>query len=404
MAAGRPSTAPEEVRRHNLGAVLRLLHVHGAMSRADLTARTGLNRSTVRALATDLVGLGLVRESSPVSSGAAGRPSIMVEPSSEDVYVVAVDIGVEHLRAARVGLGGAVLDRADVGEARTSYDVATTVGQIADMHHLLLAGAPDGARCIGVGVAVCGLVSADAGVVRFAPNLAWTDVPLGAMLTDALGGLPVRVGNEADLGAMAEHVRGAGAGTSDLVYLSGEVGLGGGIIVAGQPLGGAHGYGGEVGHRVVNPRGSMCRCGRRGCWETEVGEDAVLRATGFEPGTALETVLAAHAAGDPKVRRGMTKVGRSLGAGVADLVNIFNPHLVIFGGITQHLFRVSEADVRAAVGEALVAPREQVELTVPGLGLDSEALGAAELAFGALLANPLARELAGAGAGARRRA
>jgi predicted NBD/HSP70 family sugar kinase len=381
------TTTTEEVRRNNLGGLLRLLHVHGAMSRAELTVRTGLNRSTVRALAGELTELGLVHEWTPAGSGAAGRPSIMVAPS-EEVFAIAVDIGVDHLRAARIGLGGVVLDRADASGDRTSYDILETVDHIAAMRNRLIAGASARARCVGVGVAVCGLVSADERVVRFAPNLGWIDVPLGALLDAGPDGLPVFVGNEANLGAMAEQVRGAGAGTSDLVYLSGEAGLGGGIIIDGRPLGGADGYGGEVGHTMVNPRGVVCSCGRRGCWETEVGEDAVLRATGFEPGTPFAKVVAAYADGDPVVTRGMKTIGRWLGAGVADLVNILNPQMVIFGGITQHLFAMSEADVREAVAEALVAPREHVRLAVPGLGLDSELLGAAELAFGPLLLNP----------------
>jgi predicted NBD/HSP70 family sugar kinase len=253
----------------------------------------------------------------------------------------------------------------------------------------LSAAAPCEARCVGLGVAVCGLVSAGEGVVRFAPNLGWIDVPLAAMLDAELGGIAALVGNEADLGAMAEHVRGAGAGTSDLVYLSGEAGVGGGIIVGGRPLGGADGYGGEVGHTMVNPHGGMCRCGRRGCWETEVGEDAILRATGFNPGTPFAAVLDAYAAGDPRVSEGVSAIGHWLGVGVANLVNIFNPEMVIFGGITQHLFAMAEDAIRASVASALVAPREHVQLAVPGLGLDSELLGAAELAFSSILRNPL---------------
>ncbi len=390
-----PSTSTtEEVRRNNLGGLLRLLHVNGAMSRAELTIRTGLNRSTVRALAGELTDLGLVHEWTPAGSGAAGRPSIMVAPS-EEIFAIAIDIGVDHLRAARIGLGGVVLDRADASADRTSYDVHECVEHIAGMRKELIAGAPADARCVGVGVAVCGLVSAEARVVRLAPNLGWIDVPLGALLDAGPDGLPVFVGNEANLGAMAEQVRGAGAGTTDLVYLSGEAGLGGGIISDGRPLGGADGYGGEVGHTMVNPRGAMCRCGRRGCWETEVGEDAVLRAVGFEPGTPFAHVLAAYAGGDQAVARGMKTIGRWLGFGVADLVNIFNPQMVIFGGITQHLFKMAETDVRESVAEALVAPLEHVRLAIPGLGLDSELLGAAELAFGPMLLNPLTAEPAG---------
>ena len=388
------------MRRHNLGGLLRLLHVAGPASRAELTARTGLNRSTVRALATELADLGLARESSPVSSGGAGRPSIVVAPDTHGVYVVAVTIGVEHLDAARVGLGGTVLDRREAGAARTGYGVDETLRHVTRLVEALRRTAPPRARCVGIGVAVCGLVSAERGVVRFAPNLGWVDVPLGELLAAALrGSHPVAVGNDGDLGAMAEYVRGAGAGAADLVYLSGEVGLGGGIILGGRALAGAGGYAGEIGHMSINPRGRMCRCGRRGCWETEIGEDAVLRATGKAPGTTMAEIVAAHAAGDPVVRRGLNQVGRWLGMGVADLVNIFNPDVVIFGGDTRQLFEVTEPVVRAALHTALAAPNEHVRLMHPGLGADSSLLGAAELAFAPLLRNPLATQGAPAAAG-----
>ena len=126
-------------------------------------------------------------------------------------------------------------------------------------------------------------------LVRLAPNLGWVDVPLGTLLGRSSWAprLPVAVGNEGDLGVMAEHLRGVAADASDAIYLTGEVGLGGGVIVGGRPLTGAGGYAGEVGHMSVNPAtGRRCTCGRRGCWETEVGADAVLLAIGAPAGSA----------------------------------------------------------------------------------------------------------------------
>ena len=393
----RPAAATQDdVRRHNVGSLLRLLHVHGATSRASLTEMTGLNRSTVRALTTELAEAGLVREAAPVGRGRAGRPSIVVEPESERVYVLAVDIRVEHLVAARVGLGGVVLDRREVRQPRGSTDVRRTLRRLAGLLEPLLAGAPDDAVCLGLGVAVCGMVGVRDGVVRLAPNLSWVDVPLRALLVERLAaplGLgpapPIAVGNDADLGAMAEHTRGTAAGASDAIYLSGEVGLGGGIILGGRPMTGGGGYGGEVGHMSVNPRGRLCRCGRRGCWETEVGEDAVLRSTGAAPGAELSEVVAAHEAGDLTVRAGIGRVGRWLGVGVVNLVNIFNPQVIVFGGATREVFPLMEPFVREALTTALAASREQVRLELPALGADSTLLGAAELAFTPLLEDPL---------------
>ncbi|MGZ4595814.1 MAG: ROK family protein [Actinomycetes bacterium] len=385
-----PAATQDELRRHNIGRLLRLLHVRGATSRSRLTTLTGLNRSTVRALTADLVEAGLVRETTPVGRGRAGRPSIVVEPVSTRTYALALDIGVEHLIAARIGLGGVVLDRREIRRPQVDHDVAKTLQRMESLVEQMLASAPGLSTCVGVGIGVSGVVGARDGVVRFAPNLGWEDVPLGRMLSEHLGGrLPVTVGNDGDLGALAEHVRGAAAGLSDVIYISGEVGVGGGIITGGRPLVGAGGYGGEIGHMCVNPRGRLCRCGRRGCWETEVGEEAVLLATGAPADAELADVLAAHAAGDRRTVAGMRQVGQWMGLGVVNLVNMFNPEMIIFGGSTRVVFALTEEQTREALATALAAPREQVRLEVAALGSDSTVVGAAELAFAPLLDNPL---------------
>ena len=386
----RAAATQDEVRRHNLASLLRLVHVGGDLSRAELTALTGLNRSTVKVLTEDLVQAGLLRESAPVGTGGAGRPSITVEPESELVYVLALDIGVEHLTAVRVGLGGVVLDRRELAQTPKDYDVRRTLKRLEKMSAALLADAPPAARCVGVGVGVCGVVSTDDGLVRFAPNLGWVDVPLRQLLAQALQtSLRIEVGNDGDLGAMAEHLRGAARGLSDVVYISGEVGVGGGIIIGGRPMRGYGGYGGEVGHMSIDPKGLRCRCGRRGCWETEVGDEAVLLATGAPAGMALSDVLEAYASGERWTQPGMRRVARSLSLGVVNLVNLFNPQMVLFGGAVRHLYQATQPLVHEALKEALQAPGEQVRLGVAGLGDDSIAIGAAELAFAPLLDDPL---------------
>ena len=385
-----PATSQDEVRRHNLGTLLRLVHVAGATSRSDLAALTGLNRSTVKTLLGDLVAAGLVGESAPVGRGGVGRPSVTVEPRSDSVYVLALDIGVEHLTAVRVGLGGVVLERREFRQTPGDYGVEPTLNRLVRLARQLESNLPPGAVCVGIGVGVCGVVSASDGVVRFAPNLGWVDVPLRDRLARRLRtSLPIQLGNDGDLGAMAEHLRGAAVGYSDVIYISGEVGVGGGVILAGRPMRGIGGYGGEIGHMSIDPRGRTCRCGRRGCWETEVGDEAVLLATGAPAGSSLADVLEAYAAGEKWTLVGMRRVGRALGVGVVNLVNVFNPQLVLFGGVSRHLFAATESMVRDALDLALSAPGEQVQLGLSGLGDDSIAIGAAELAFTALLGDPL---------------
>jgi predicted NBD/HSP70 family sugar kinase len=385
------AASQDDVRRHNLGRLLRLVHVRGATSRARLTALTGLNRSTVGALTSELVDAGLVRETTPVGRGRAGRPSIVVEPESARTFALAIDLGVEHVIAARIGLGGVVFDRREIRHPQSQNDVEKTVAGVHTLLTSMLASAPKNSTCVGVGVGIAGVVGVDDNVVRFAPNLRWVDVPLGSMLDERLEGrLPVVVGNDGSVGALAEHVRGAAAGMSDVIYISGEVGVGGGIIIGGQPLLGSSGYAGEIGHMSVNPiSGRFCRCGRRGCWETEIGEEAVLLAAGAPPGADLSEVLAAHAAGDQRVIDGMRPVGDWLGLGVANLVNVFNPEMIVFGGATRGLFAATEAETREALRFALTAPRERLRLETAALGADSTVIGAGELAFEPLLENPM---------------
>ena len=378
----------DEVRRHNLGGLVRLLHVNGPMSRADLTRLTGLNRSTVGALTTDLAQAGLVRESAPVGKGV-GRPSIVVTPSGGRVFALAFDLRVERTVAAVVGLGGVVLGREERHHLRRGSTPADVLAELVQLATSLLAEAPRDAHCLGIGVAIPGVVRHIDGLVRLAPNMGWVDVPVAEMLGDRLGTtLPLVIGNDADFGAIAEHTRGSAAGTSNLIFLSGEVGVGGGIILGGRPMIGAGGYGGEVGHMVVNPTGRQCRCGRRGCWETEIGRAAVLRALGGSSRDDVDELLARALTAAPR-ELDLSRVGRWLGTGLANLVNIFNPEVVVFGGLLRKILPVVELQLREHVDSALVAPREEVRLVLPGLGSDSALLGAAEAVFSPLLDDPL---------------
>ncbi|HSN05880.1 MAG TPA: ROK family protein, partial [Candidatus Angelobacter sp.] len=176
---------------------------------------------------------------------------------------------------------------------------------------------------------------------------------------------------------------------ANVVYLSGQVGVGGGIVVDGKLMKGAQGYAGEIGHMRVNPRGRACRCGATGCWETEIGEPAVRLATHSPDTMSVAEIVARAAAGDKVAARGLRTVGDWLGLGVANLVNILNPDVVVFGGALREIVPATRESVEAALSSALRAPGEHVVLALPALGDDSTLLGAAESAFAPLLEDPL---------------
>ena len=390
----RAGPSQEEVRRHNLGTLLRYVHVHGATSRAELTSRLGLNRSTIGALTAELTTAGLVSEQAPRETGRAGRPSLVVRPESSKVYAYALSIEVDRLRAARVGLGGRILDRREMDRPR-GMQVIDAVMPLAKFVHDMRAGVGPGARYVGTGLAVAGMVRRADGVVRLAPTIGWVEEPVGAALSAELGDDAGRitVGNHADVSALVEHSRGAAVGCENVIYLYGDVGVGGGIIAGGRRITGHGGYGGEVGHMVVNPQGRRCSCGSRGCWETEIGEAALLNLAGRGGESGRDAVLGVVEAamrGDRTARQAVRQVGEWIGFGVGNLVNIFNPESVIFGGTLRDVYLVAAAQIRSRLNEiALPACREHIRLRTPELGTDAALIGAAELAFEPLLDDPL---------------
>lgn len=392
--ASRGSATLDDVRRHNLARLLGELHGKGPATRSGLVAFSGLNRSTVGVLVSELAEAGLVFEGAG-AAGQVGRPSLVVQPRSESAVVVAFDIRVERTVVAVVGLGGTVLVRKEQRHRRSTYTPQAAVKNVVSLTRQALLEAPSGSAWVGTGIGVPGIVNQDDGLVRLAPNLGWTDVPMGSLAQAALlrefGVAPaLTVGNDADLGAIAEWTRGSGRGTRNLIYVSGEVGVGGGIIVDGRLMLGAGGYGGEIGHMVVNPDGARCRCGARGCWETEIGRDAVVRAAGLD-GEQVEVadVVAAAEAGDQRAAAAVSHVGDWLGVGLANLVNLFNPEVLVLGGHLRHLLPLVSAQVTERIQAALPAAREQARIEVPALNGDSTLLGAAESAFEALLNDPI---------------
>ncbi len=391
MVAQRVAVRPEEIRRHNLSLLLRHIHQHGELTRAELTAAIGLNRSTIGALVSGLVALGLVTEYVPSGRDRAGRPSHVVAPRADGPYVLAVDIAVERIVTAAVGLGGTVHERRITtieGPDRTPQAV---VRQIVEDAGWLAQRLPGSAGPVGVGVSIPGTVRRRDGFVEHAPNLGWRAVPFADLLADQIG-LDVQAGNDADLGAVAEHQRGAAVGYDHLVYLNGGVGVGSGIIAEGGQLHGVGGYAGEIGHMTINPDGPSCHCGSTGCIETYIGEHALLRAagvTGQHGPRAVAAVFEAVAAGDERSIAAVHTVAIWLGRSLANVVNCFNPQAIVVGGSLAEVVRIDRATVETELDRrAMAAARSGLQVLLPGLDQDSALIGAAELAFQTLLTAP----------------
>lgn len=393
LRPGRRGNNFDVMRRRNLSLVFGTVHTLGAVSRSELAKETGLNRSTIAALVAELVELGLVSETEPGQSNQVGRPSPVIVPNDR-VVAITVHPGVDSVHLAIVALGGRIVrriryDTTRIPSAREVVNIAAAVidgmrGELASKY-----------RTVGVGVAVPGLVRSADGRVTLAPRLDWRDEPLGDMLRDATG-FDVSVGNEAAVGAVAESMRGVGRGVRDIVYLNGGAsGIGGGVVSGGILVGGTSGYAGELGHLPVNTNGVLCHCGAVGCLETEVTRAPLLELLGLVPAEweQLESLLLARLAtshgDDDPLAATVTAQLQFLARALATCVNIFNPRLVILGGFLGSLYMSApEALTEAVRALSIPGPRESFTIARASLGIVT--VGAAELAFAALINDPAA--------------
>lgn len=377
------------VHRRNLSKLLGLVHLDGPLSRARLTTLTGLNRSTVAALAGELVDLGLVVERPPDPTNRVGRPSPVIAADPR-VLALAVNPEVDAVTIAAVGLDGSVArrERVDVDHLLAPDEVAALVAETLERWR---SSDLRSSRFLAVGLAVPGLVRASDGMVRLTPHLGWADAPIRTLVEQATQ-LPVTVGNDASLGAVAEHLFGAGRDVDDLVYLNGGAsGIGGGIVLDGRLVGGAGGYAGEFGQNRPGIAMTADRRADGGVLEDEVSRARLLEVAGLA--TADEPTLAAALADStrPGVAEELARQRRILATALANAVNALNPSLVVLGGFLATVADSDPAALEAEVAEQVMpAAFEQLAIRTAALGEDRLMIGAAEAAFSSLLADPLA--------------
>ncbi|MEU7742926.1 ROK family transcriptional regulator [Nonomuraea sp. NPDC049158] len=364
-----------DVRATNLAVVLRFVREHAPCSRADIAASTGLNKATVSSLVADLIDRRLVRETG-LTENRVGRPATMLVLDGSPYAAIGLEINVDYVTAVAVDLAGERLlswRRAFPGSVAA---VAAIVRRVVNRM------AKEDKQILGLTVAVPGLVDGQ-GVVRVAPNLGWLDTDVSGDLAKALRdpGFPIQADNDANLGALAEHRFGPHGAVTDLVYLTGEMGVGAGVILDGRLRRGGRGYSGEIGHIQIDPLGPECRCGRTGCLEAVAGIGAVLEHLSPSPVEVeleIEEVVRRARAGDAHTLGLLRGVGRDLGRGVAILANLLNPQVVILGGYYVPLAPWLLPAVEAEVRERTIAPEAGgCQVVISSLGYDAAALGGA---------------------------
>jgi predicted NBD/HSP70 family sugar kinase len=365
--------------------VLSALRVAGITSRAELARRTGLSRTTVSSLIGDLVRDGLVAERvdhSAAPGAQGGRPPVLVSLDRRAGAAVGIDFGKTHVTVAVADLGHTVvaeMRRELPGDHRAEQglDIASRLVDTA-----LEEAGIDRSLVLGVGMGLPGPIHADTGTVGSTSILpGWVGVTAARAMSDRLG-LPVRVDNDANLGALAEHVWGAGAGVDDMIYLKLATGIGAGLVLNGRLYLGVGGTAGEIGHTIIDEHGPVCRCANRGCLETLASGAAtveLLRPT-LGDDLTLNQLVELTVQGHPACRRVVADAGRHIGRAVANLVNLLNPSRVVVGGELAACGDVLLDPLRQECSRhAISSAADDVEVAHGALGDRAQVLGALAL-------------------------
>jgi glucokinase-like ROK family protein len=393
------------IRKMNTAILLDALRRFAPLSRAELAARVGLNRSTVSIIVNRLIEEGLIQETD-LQNAKVGRPGMLLELNPKGGFAIGIELGVDCISVIMSDFIAQVLWREQACSDPDEDQIAILDRAAGLTQHALNFGLSQGLRPLGIGVGVPGMVDVHQGKLIFAPNLHWNNVPLRLIWSQRFN-LPVFVENEANAAALGEFYFGAAKGVNNFIYLSAGIGLGAGIVLDGKLFRGSKGYAGEVGHMAVVADGELCGCGKRGCWETQVGPRAVLNRvrTTLETGVSsvlcdmvdgdlerisFESVVQAANQGDVVALRALQEVGEQLGIGVANLVNVFNPELIVLGGALNRASEVLLPIVQQTISECALAPaRENVRVAASAHGTDACLIGAIALVLEDILREPI---------------
>jgi len=389
------------VRTINLSVVLTCLREHAPLSRAQLAAITGLNKTTVSSLVNQLLQNQFVREIG-YGPSSSGRPGVLLELNPKTGSIIGLEIGVDFILLMLTDFKAQVLWRWEErnGDNQRADLVIERAGNI--VNRAFSKSRELGLPVMGIGIGIPGLIDVKTGTVLFAPNLRWHNVSVQDELNKRFP-VPIIVDNDANTAALGEKYFGVARDSDTFVYLGAGVGLGGGIFIGDQLYRGHRGYAGEVGHMTIVEDGLLCNCGNRGCWETLVSQTAVLNRVrqALQKGQTsrwasdgaldqslitIDNVFQAAKEGDPIAATALQETGRYLGIGIANLVNVFNPEMVILGGILSRGGDIILPEIKEVLTErAFCEQYEKVQVMISTYGFDACVMGGVALVLNNIL-------------------
>ncbi len=394
------------IREINLSSVLRIVYSEAPLSRARLAVRTGLNKSTISSLVDDLLERKLIHETG-INSVGTGRPATQLEINPKVGAVVGVELGVDFVAVVLADFKGRILNRKQIIADPTASQ-EKTLGQAQGlMDEMILESRHSGMRVLGLSFSIPGTVDLDEGVLIFAPNLQWRNVPFRRIFSSSTG-LKVFIENDANAAAIAEHLFGAAQHLRDFLFVFAGVGLGGGLFLNGHLYRGIGGYAGEIGHTpiITEPFQKPCHCGNLGCWETYANQlsivERVQERMNTKPSNLISSLMEMQNAplslsiikqaadeGDVYSLESLAEAGTAMGIGLAGLVNIFNPEKIIIGGPISLAGKYLLPSIRQSVNKhAMGETVNQTEINISAFGPDASVFGAVAVVVDEILTNP----------------
>ncbi|MEO1494596.1 MAG: ROK family transcriptional regulator [Pseudomonadota bacterium] len=382
------------LRSNNAALVLTEIRRRGETSRVDIAAALGLSAATVTAIVTDLLAQGLVRETDTVAASGRGRPRRQITLNPTARFVAGAKLNRASITVAILDFSGDVLAdvEAPLPEGQIGHDIL--VDTLKNAFAEALGGAGLDARdIVGFGMGVPGFVERETGLCHWSPILQGTPVNVREMLEREIP-CPVAVDNDANLATLAELWFGHGRDHRDFLVVTVEHGVGLGVVIDGRLYRGACGLGAEFGHTKVQIDGALCRCGQRGCLEAYVADFALAREAvtalsaqdlPTDTGALIDLLADRARAGDLAPAAIFRRAGRMLGLGLANLVNLFDPSLIVLTGGWMHNHNLMMEGVTRSVEEnSLRTGRERVRIETHRWGDGLWARGAGALALEAI--------------------
>lgn len=387
------------IRAINRSTVLNVVKSEGPVSRTEIVRLSGLSPATVSEITADLIAEGLICEKTAGDS-TGGRPPILLTLTQDAAYVVGLKLAEGHVSAAITDIEANILSTLTVPAAgmHAVERAVVTLGEVVEQ--VIAEASVPRERVTGVGIGLAGVIDAEGGLCRFSPILGWRDVPLKQLVEERIG-IPVYIDNDVNTLAMAEKWFGAGQDVDDFLVVTVGRGVGLGIVVNGQFYRGTRGGGGEFGHTVLAPDGPLCDCGKRGCLEAYVADPALVRAAQEAVARSelsgvsadeltVEQVTELAQAGNETLRAIFGQAGEILGMGIANLLNILNPALVIVSGEGVRAGDLLFEPMREAVARCVFDGLEQdTEIVIQDWGDEAWAWGAASLVLQEIFKSPI---------------